>query len=120
MWIFARTSAPAGDYFVLGGYFLPKAAAQAPLVDKNGVLLRIKGSECQLIGPVREVFDYKPEEISVTKLQDLAKDAVCRYSRAYGDKEKFQNALRQQRRGLSDPKSSILRDAVSASSKPCP
>jgi hypothetical protein len=119
MWVFARTSEADGDYLVLGGYLLPKASRQPAVADKNGVLLRIQGPECHLIGPVREVFDYKPEDIRVTSLQALAQDAVCRYTRAYGSKEKFLIALRQQRRDLGDPKSSILRDAVSAPSKPC-
>jgi hypothetical protein len=118
-WIFARTAAADGDYLVLGGFFLPKASRQPPMVDKKGVLLRLKGADCHLIGPVREVFDYKPEEIGTTTLQALAQDAVCRYARAYGGKEKFLDALRRQHRDLADPKSSILKDAVSGPSKPC-
>src|ERR1017187_2801317 len=119
-WIFARTAAADGDYLVLGGFFLPKASRQPLMVDKKGVLLRLKGSECHLIGPVREVFDYKPEDISITTLQALAQDAVCRFARAYGGKEKFLSALRRQHCNLADPKSSILKDAVSGPSKPCP
>jgi hypothetical protein len=119
MWIFARTAAADGDYLVLGGFFLPKASRQPPMVDKKGVLLRLNGSECHLIGPVREVFDYKPEDIGTTTLQALAQDAVCRYARAYGGKEKFLDALRRQHRDLADPKSSILKEAVSGPSKPC-
>lgn len=118
-WIFARTAAADGDYLVLGGFFLPKASHQPPMADKKGVLLRLKGAECRLIGPVREVFDYKPEDISTTTLQALAQDAVCRYTRAYGGKVKFLDALRRQHRDLADPKSAILKDAVAGPSKPC-
>ena len=119
MWIFARTVGADGDYIVVGGFFLPKNSQRRPVADKQGVLLRLTESGCHLIGPAREVFDYRPEDISASSLQVLANDAVCRYTRAYGSKQKFLAALNRQHRDLTDPKSSILKDAVSKSSNAC-
>jgi hypothetical protein len=115
MWIFARVAGTGGDYLVLGGYFVEKAPktveSQQLMVDKHGVVLRLNGSDCRLIGPADEVFDYKPDQISTSDLQSLAKDAVCRYARAFGGKQKFLDALRRQHVELG--KSPVLHDALS-------
>jgi len=89
------------------------------MADKRGVVLRLKGTDCHMLGQADELFDYPPDEISTTVLQALAKDAVCRYSLAFGDKQKLTNALVRQHIRVAAFKSSIFKDAFAASPMTC-
>ena len=119
MWIFARTTGADDQYLVVGGFYLKRGSKQetnlAIEADSVGAVIHLKNNHCELIGPAREVFDYRPEEIATTKLKELARDAVCRYSRAFGSKPKFVDTMRRQYVQLDPVKSPVLQEAVSAS-----
>lgn len=121
MWIFAQVSPAGFQYSVIGGYFIQRAVqGKAPGIeaDKSGAVVRVSNGHCDLIGAARDVFDYPPEGLQTSLLKDLAKDAVCRYSRAFGGHEKFVATLRRQGVVITAPPSSILKAAIAAAS-PC-
>ena len=123
LWIFARTGNPNDQYVVVGGYYLKRDSnghVVSTMTDPVGALVRLKGDRCELIDPPRELFDYpEANAIAIPTLRELAKDAVCRYSRAFGSKTKFLEAMQRQRIRLDDARSSALKEAVSASPNVC-
>ncbi|MGB6945083.1 MAG: hypothetical protein WBE37_21980 [Bryobacteraceae bacterium] len=116
MWVFAQVNPVGSQYAVIGGYFVKRAAQGRATpeieIDKSGAVVRVSNGRCDLIGAARDVFDYPPEGLQASLLKDLAKDAVCRYSRAFGGHEKFVATLRRQGVVLTVPPSSILKDAI--------
>jgi len=121
MWTFARTSGPGPQFTVIGGYFVKRSgeteesASVEP--DKSGAVVRLTDGHCDLIGAARDVFDYPPADMPAAKLKELANDAVCRYSRAFGAYQKLIAALKRQHIESSSL-SLILKDAFFAPSNP--
>jgi hypothetical protein len=116
MWVFARIDAAEGRFTVIGGYYVRRDAGsgdKAVETDDRGAVIQQTATECKLIGPAREVFDY-PTEIAVPTLEALARDAAARFVRAYGGNQKFLAALSRQKVNLNDPRSRVLREAVNA------
>ena len=115
LWLFARSTDQSATYVVLGGFFERRDSAQLQLLtDPKGVLLRDRGSECELIGPAREVFDYRADGITPEILHALAGDAATRYAQAFGGRDKFLAVLARNKKkaDLANPRSMILREAV--------
>ena len=117
MWIFGRSGSSASEFLVVGGFYVRRhGSATMPVeYDTPGAVVHLRGDHCELIGPAREVFDYAPEGISKPELADLAKDASCRYARAFGGSAKFAAALQQQHISLDGPRSGLLKQVVSHS-----
>jgi len=113
MWVFARLMADGADTMVIGGFYVARGGSGAKMfTDPQGAMLQRTDHGCVMIGPARESFDYKPDELDAAALQRLAADAVQRYSRAYGSLQAFQTQLRVQHADLSSPHSAVLRDAM--------
>jgi len=123
MWIFGRTTTSNITYVVIGGFYVKREgtgnASPAIEADPVGAVIRLKGKQCELIGPAREVFDYPSSEIGARVLKGLANDAVCRYIRAFGGKREFLDAIERQHIRFDDPHSTILKEAVFAASNTC-
>src|SRR5579871_1069686 len=49
MWIFAKSATSAGELLVIGGFFVAKTGRPTEMADKKGAVLRLKGSECQML-----------------------------------------------------------------------
>jgi hypothetical protein len=95
LWIFAA----ADGFYVVGGFYV-KATPDGGLThyerDPQGVLLRIDDARCDLLGPARESFASRPEEVSPETLKHLSDDLAARYARAFGGTELFRRALHKQ------------------------
>jgi hypothetical protein len=117
LWLFARSVEPSGSYAVVGGLYErrdPPNGEKRFEPDPKGVLLRERDSKCDLTGPAREVFDYPVDGVASETLRALARDAVNRYSAAFGGEAKLLAALARGKRkaDLANPRSAILREAV--------
>ena len=111
MWIFAQSRESEPRYAVIGGYLVKRSGSSIE-TDKVGAVIRILNGRCDLMGAARDVFDYPPHEIATSKLHELATDAVCRYSQAFGDYRKFIGEMRRQRIATSTIRSAVLRNAI--------
>jgi hypothetical protein len=120
--IFGKAGEPTSQFLVIGGFYVERHGSTKPVLqaDTPGAVIHIRGGHCELIGSAREVFDYRPDGISMSELTELAKDVSCRYIHAFGSKSKFLDAMRKQGVSLNCPLSVILKDAVSQSPEVCP
>jgi hypothetical protein len=59
-WIFAQADGPDGRYYVVGGYFERRRPVPKGLLrferDDRGVMFKLAGDQCALIGPAAESF----------------------------------------------------------------
>jgi hypothetical protein len=100
LWVLASTRDAAKSYYVVGGYFvLRQQEATAPRVepDVRGAVFEVANGQCALLGPAREVFDSRPEELAEPMLEALAVDLAARYTRAFGGAVALRAAMRRQR-----------------------
>jgi hypothetical protein len=103
-YIFAETKSAATRYLLIGGFFANRPQANRKSVvttDDFGVALRIDGDKCQTLDPVRDFLEYPPAGTPATILDELAHDAACRYTRAFGSFEKLSMALKRARGPLN-------------------
>lgn len=119
IYVYASSATDEGALYVLGGYLqrrsgaAPAFAGEAAIIpDKIGVLLRLQGDRCELIGPARESFDSPPEEIKLTDLDTLATALIAQYRTAFGSKADIPDMLRRQRLKPPAPSTSILGRAL--------
>jgi hypothetical protein len=116
LWLFARVTSEGTEYDVLGGFYVKRGTIPSgePKLeaDPSGVMLRRNAAGCELIGPARESFDYKPQDVSPETLRALAADAVKRYAQAFGGLDNFVGQLKRQKVRLDNPRSQILNEAI--------
>jgi hypothetical protein len=100
LWVFAEVDEGTRRYYVLGGFYLRRdkpGVAPHPEPDPIGAVVELQDGRCTLIGPAREVFDSRPEELAAATLDSLAADLVDKYVRSFGGKAAFKKALAKQR-----------------------
>lgn len=102
LFIYAHNDSSGTEYYVLGGYYVRRNGANTGtstvfLSDPKGALVRLQGGHCSPLGPARESFDSRPQEITSEQLDLLAADAVQRYRKAFGGAQKFKSALVRQK-----------------------
>jgi hypothetical protein len=118
VFLFARSVEPSGTYMVLGGLYerrAPPAKEEKRFeTDPKGVLLREHESKCELLGPAREVFEYPADGVTTETLRALARDAVARYTTAFGGGPSLLAALARakKRADLTNARAAILREAI--------
>lgn len=113
LWVYAPTRDGAKSYYVVGGYFVHRQqSASAPRfeADVRGAVFEVKNARCALLGPAREVFESRPEELAEPTLDALAVDLAARYTRAFGGAVPLREAMRRQRVS-PDRLRTALRDA---------
>jgi hypothetical protein len=122
-WILASAVEPSGHYYLLAGILrdrkrLPPVAWH---YDPNGAFVRQNGKTCVGIDPADGVFtaiqSYASDQllpIPSKVFDDLATDAVRRYSDAFGSKAAFVAALHIQHRYPGGNDMTVLRDAVAS------
>lgn len=117
LWVYAQTEQAPHRYYVLGGFYVrraPPAKRESLEVDPMGAVVDLHGNQCELLGPAREVFDSRPDELPAASLELLAADLVERYARAFGGRAALVAELKRQR-VEPGPKSTVLRQALQAS-----
>jgi hypothetical protein len=119
MWIFSQSRESEPRFAVIGGYLVKRSGSSIE-ADRVGAVVRILNGRCDLMGAARDVFEYPPHEIATTKLRELASDAVCRYSQAFGDYRKFISEMRRQRIATATIRSAVLRNAILSPPNGCP
>ena len=92
LWVFAQAVVAGETYYVLGGYYVPRAGG-ALQADTRGVVARLDKTRCITGGPVRDVFDSEPEEFSPAARRALAADAIRRYAAIHGGPAGLRAAL---------------------------
>ncbi|WP_155992599.1 hypothetical protein [Acidocella facilis] len=113
-WVLAETSNGNMDYVMLDGLVKPSSGAPWQ-ADMQGVFLRRSAAGCSLIDPLDQVFAYYQSyetdspAIGGAVFVALARDAVRRFSAAYGSSARFKAALVAQKRL---PSLSILKNAL--------
>jgi hypothetical protein len=116
MWIFAESGGSEPRYVVVGGFFVKRASSgRMPAtteIDKAGAVVRLMNGRCDMIGAARDVFDYPPPEMAASKLEELAKNAVCRYSRAFGSYHNFMELMHRRAATLNSLQQGALKSAV--------
>lgn len=114
MWVFAWIDEKDSSYIVLGGLFVKRNGIRKASPDRNGVMLRLTGQKCELLGPAREMFEFGDAEVGRATLTRIAYDAVSRYTRAFRGVDRFRAAFQRQHIDLGKSGSLILRDAVAS------
>lgn len=109
--IYASAERGGVKFLVVGGFYVPRTGTGRAQPDRVGAILQIKGNTCKLMGPARETFD-SPTDLSKSALMDLANNAACRYSSAFGSHAAFMTALRRQRIRVTSQNSPILYKAM--------
>lgn len=99
-WIFAQLETPAGTVYVLGGYFVRRAAAPAHLrkfeSDDNGAVVRVSGDKCEMIDPANGSFGAG-SALSPDVLEPLAADLRRRLEAGFGGRASLKRAMRAQK-----------------------
>ena len=101
-----------GEYAILAGRFTPKNNNPRPsMTDKLGAVVHLADGQCEPVGPARETLDTSGDLLSDATRSALAKDAVVRYSAAYGSRAAFDAARARQH--ISVTHSAVLTQALS-------
>lgn len=122
-WVFASTQTPAGTFLALGGLsrMVRNGVAGPWRQNPKGELVRLAGDTCDVIDPPREALMY-PDDAAVPLGADvvrgMAADAVVRYSRAFGSRAAFIEALRAHNAWPAAPRLQPFRDAIDAAPLP--
>ena len=122
-WVFASTETSSGVFLALGGLsrMVRDGVAGPWRQNPKGELVRLTGSACDVIDPPREALMY-PDDAAVPLEADvvrgMAADAVVRYSRAFGSRAAFTEALRARNAWPDAPRLQPFRDAIAASPLP--
>jgi hypothetical protein len=114
LWVFAEADEGARRYYVLGGFYLRRekpGLAPRPEPDPQRAVVELQGGLCKLVGPAREVFDSRPDELAPTTLDSLAVDLVDKYVKSFGGKAALKKALAKHRIDISLLRSP-LREAI--------
>ena len=113
LWVFAQATVAGETYYVLGGYYVARAGG-ALQADTRGVVARLDQTRCITAGPVRDVFESDPEEISPAARRALAADAMRRYAALYGGAAGLRATLTRADAMPDNEDSPILRQALDA------
>jgi hypothetical protein len=122
-WVFASTRTSSGTFLALGGLsrMVRDGVAGPWRQNSKGELVRLAGNACDVIDPPREALMY-PDDAAVPlgaeMVRGMAADAVVRYSRAFGSRAAFTEALRAQNAWPDAPRLQLFRDAIAASPLP--
>ena len=99
LWIFAHASNAGTDYYVLSGYAeLRQKPTQAPrfaAIERGGLYV-IANGKC-VSDPADEYFATPDDDVPLSILQMLARDATRRLIRAFGDADKLRAEFQRQR-----------------------
>jgi hypothetical protein len=118
LWIYAKTATEGGSLLIVGGLYRPRPGVDGkPMTDPKGAVIDLKGKNCTLLGPAREVLDYPEQLISPAMLDRLDNDLVHRYRAAWGGAATLIAALREQHVTLDAPPDRMLRDALGKKSE---
>ncbi len=116
-WVMAATEAPAGHYAMIAGIVNDGTWSD----DAKGSFLLLTAKGCTPIDPADEVFAYHKSyaadpsmPIGEQVFVNLAQDAVRRFGKAFGSKEKFVAALKAQGHYPEAPDLYVLKSAIEA------
>jgi hypothetical protein len=128
LWLYGSASSDGASYYVIGGQFVrrPEQASGSSdegsvLQDVAGAVVVLRGKDCTLVGPAREVLEVDTDEVTPEVMAALSRDVVRRLAGAFGGVDDLEREMRQQ--GIDfpvTPESSLgvaLRNAREASER---
>jgi hypothetical protein len=122
LWVFAEADESARRYYVLGGFYIRRekpGVAPHPEPDPIGAVVELQDGRCKLVGPAREVFDSRPDELAPATLDSLAVNLVDKYIQSFGGKAALKRALAKHRIEIGRL-SAPLREAINRGLKDTP
>src|SRR5262249_21592490 len=103
MWVYAHFKKAETEYFIISFFakYYPDGPGRASIAADPGTAIALRGNECRddqsdwvMLGQVNP-GNKKPIIVDEAILDGLASDALERYTKAFGGKEKFLAALNE-------------------------